>query len=156
MRRLAYLFHPLCGQPGLLLRVADPVSRNGFLDGLLGVGRLHVADQAGHTAADSYVFTLWLRKYDRRPPRPLPQEAGGAGEKVGIPNDELTPEDGYLLPPPPKNPLPSRKICERMNGSGSAPMTMVPELLHPFQQTTYSRGVYWGHLVTPLPVNWSL
>ena len=33
---LADLFHPLCGQPGLLLRVVDPVPGDGFLDNLFG------------------------------------------------------------------------------------------------------------------------
>jgi hypothetical protein len=37
---LADLFHPLCGQPGLLLWLVNPVAGDGFLDGLLGVGRL--------------------------------------------------------------------------------------------------------------------
>jgi hypothetical protein len=34
-------------------------------------------------------------------------------------------------------------------------MTMDPELSHPFQQTTYSRGVYLGHTVTPPLDDWS-
>ena len=50
---LADLFHPLCGQPGLLLRIVYPVSGNGFFDGLLGVGRLHISDQSGRYGADA-------------------------------------------------------------------------------------------------------
>ena len=50
---LADLFHPLCGQPGLLLWIVDPVSGNGFFDGLLGVGGLHIADQSGGCGADA-------------------------------------------------------------------------------------------------------
>ena len=50
---LADLFHPLWGQPGLLLRVVDPVPGNGFLGGFLGVGRLHISNQSGGCGADA-------------------------------------------------------------------------------------------------------
>ena len=33
---LTDLFHPLCGQPGLLMRLADLIIGNGVFDGLLG------------------------------------------------------------------------------------------------------------------------
>jgi hypothetical protein len=49
---LADLFHPLRG-PRLLLRIVDPVPGNGFFDGLLGVGRLHISDQSGGCGADA-------------------------------------------------------------------------------------------------------
>jgi hypothetical protein len=49
--------HPVCGQPDLLLRVADPVSCDGFPDGLLCVGGLHVADQCGGGRA-----LLWVQR----------------------------------------------------------------------------------------------
>jgi hypothetical protein len=43
---LADLFHPLCGQPGLLIWLVDPVAGDGFLDGLLGVRSLHITDKS--------------------------------------------------------------------------------------------------------------
>ena len=45
-------------------------------------------------------------------------------------------------PPPPKKRLASRRICERMNGSGSAPITIDPGWPHPFQHTTLPGGVF--------------
>ena len=62
---------------------------------------------------------------------------------------------GYR-PPPPKKPLASRKICERMNGSGSAPITIDPGWPQPFQQTTYESGVFRGQTVTPPDDHWPL
>jgi hypothetical protein len=41
---LADLFQPLCGQPGLLIWLVDPVAGDGFLDGFLGVGHQHFRD----------------------------------------------------------------------------------------------------------------
>src|SRR5262249_23322815 len=53
------------------------------------------------------------------------------------------------LPPPPKKPSASRRICWRMNGSGSAPITMAFGWSHDVQQTTLALGVFRGHAVTP-------
>src|SRR5262249_31378107 len=55
--------------------------------------------------------------------------------------DARTAERPYL-PPPPKKPLASRRICERMNGSGSAPITIDPGWPHGVQQTTLPGGVF--------------
>jgi hypothetical protein len=52
---LADLFHPLCSQPGQLLRIVDPVLGRRFFDGLLGVGRLYISDQSGGCGADARV-----------------------------------------------------------------------------------------------------
>src|SRR5215831_742810 len=48
----------------------------------------------------------------------------------------------FYLPPPPKKPLASRRICCRMNGSGSAPITMDPGWPHGVQQTKLPGGVF--------------
>ena len=47
-------------------------------------------------------------------------------------------------------------ICERMNGSGSAPITMAFGWLHGVQQTRLASGVFRGMTVTPLLRPWSL
>ena len=47
-------------------------------------------------------------------------------------------------------------ICERMNGSGSAPITMAFGWLHGVQQTRLDSGVFRGMTVTPLLRPWSL
>src|SRR5262249_30845952 len=49
----------------------------------------------------------------------------------------------YLLPPP-KYRLASRRSCERMNGSGSAPSTMELGWPHVVQHTTLDGGVFRG------------
>src|SRR6266496_406352 len=53
--------------------------------------------------------------------------------------------EAYLLPP--KKPFASRRICERMNGSGSAPITMAPGCPHGVQQTILAFGVLRGMTV---------
>src|SRR5262245_12262800 len=55
--------------------------------------------------------------------------------------DARTAERPYL-PPPPKKPLASRRICDRMNGSGSAPITIDPGWPQGVQQTTLPGGVF--------------
>src|SRR5262245_29873025 len=45
---------------------------------------------------------------------------------------------------PPKKPVASRRICERMNGSGSAPMTIEPGWPQGVQQTMLDWGVPRG------------
>src|SRR5262245_50330114 len=49
--------------------------------------------------------------------------------------------------PPPKKPFESRRICWRMNGSGSAPITMAPGCPHGVQQTILAFGVLRGMAV---------
>jgi hypothetical protein len=58
-------------------------------------------------------------------------------------------ERAFYRPPPPKKPLASRRICDRMNGSGSAPMTIAPGWPHGVQQTILALGVLRGMAVMP-------
>src|SRR6516165_797377 len=67
---------------------------------------------------------------------------GGSGKNVRITSHSRA---SYLLPP--KKPFASRRICERMNGSGSAPITMAPGWPHGVQQTILAFGVLRGMTV---------
>src|SRR5262245_22084914 len=74
-----------------------------------------------------------------------PQAAGGQLIGLGWMARRDEPGRSYLLPP--KKPFASRRICERMNGSGSAPITMAPGCPHGVQQTILAFGVLRGMAV---------
>src|SRR5262245_48598858 len=74
-----------------------------------------------------------------------PQAAGGQLIGLGWMARRDEPGRSYLLPP--KKPFASRRICWRMNGSGSAPITIAPGWPQGVQQTILAFGVLRGMTV---------